>query len=76
MEGLKPELDLWRMWKVDKYCQDLSECTNVRERTKKDWMFGAINFAVSINMISTWEAGALYHKYEIFPAAIINTLYK
>lgn len=76
MEGLKPELDLWRMETVDKYCQDLVENTNATESTKKDWMFGAINFAVSIAMISPREAGILCRKYKLFPEELIDVLYE
>ena len=76
MEGLKPELDMWRMETVDKYCKDIAEDNNTQEKTKKNWMFGAINFAVSINMISTREAGALCRKYKIFPDALVKVLYE
>ena len=76
MEGLKPELDLWRMETVDKYCQDLVENTNATESTKKAWMFGAINFAVSIAMISPREAVILCRKYKVFPDELIDVLYE
>ena len=36
MEGLKPELEAWRMETVDKYCQDIAEGTKAREDTKKE----------------------------------------
>lgn len=75
MEGLKPELEAWRMETVDKYCQDIAEGTKAREDTKKEWMFGAINFAVSIAMISPREAGILCRKYKVFPDELIDVLY-
>lgn len=43
---------------------------------KKEWMFGAINFAVSIAMISPWEAVILCRKYKVFPDELIDVLYE
>lgn len=51
--------------KLEHYCDSLSKDKAYKERTKKDWMFGAIDFAHNASLITVEEFDELWKKYTL-----------
>lgn len=48
--------------KIEEYIEDVNKTEDVDGRTKRDWIFGAIDFCLTAKLISTDEYEDLLNK--------------